>query len=62
VKVLQAIPWDIDEEDEDDDEIVRYQGRSATLVKHSGRTLTVEFDPHEKLPGLHEVDITDVRA
>jgi hypothetical protein len=45
-----------------DEEFVDYVWRRAIVVSYSGRTLTVEFDPDEDLPGLHEVDITDVRA
>jgi len=36
--------------------------RTAILIKQNGRTLSVEFAPDEDLPGLHEVDITDIRA
>lgn len=38
------------------------ESRWATLVRQNSRTLTVEFDPDERVPGLHEVDITDVTA
>lgn len=57
--------FDTDDDDEldiDDEYMGSYEGESATLINQSGRTLTVEFDPDVKLPGLHEIDISAIKA